>query len=131
MSAIEHRRFGRTLRFDDDGVHLLRLLRRPAHVPWTAVAFISPTPAVEEVAGAWRIKPALLPYTSGETITFDIVVELDAVAALALPVLPLVHSPGRGVWSEDVHVASLSSSLEALLGLVFRHCRQELLCFER
>lgn len=130
MSGIEHRRFGRRLRFDDDGMHLHRPLRRPVHVPWTAVAFISPTPSVECVDGLWQIKPALLPYASSKVMTFDIVVELDAVAGHALPVQALVHSPGRGLWSEDLHTASLSSSLELLLALVFTHCRQELLCFE-
>jgi hypothetical protein len=126
---IEHRRFGRTLRFDDDGIHLLRIFRRPVHVPWSAVAFVSPTPAVEVVDGVWRIKPALLPYASADVMVFDIV-ELDAVAGLSLPVQTLVHSPGRGVWSEDLHTAALSSSREALLALVFTHCRQELLCYD-
>lgn len=128
--GVEHRRFGRSLRFDDDGIHLHRLLRRAVHVPWHAVVFISPTPAVECVDDVWRIKPVLLPYTSGATITFDIVVDLDAVAGRAVPLQPLVHAPGRGIWSEDLRVASLSSSLELLLALVFRHCQQELLCFD-
>lgn len=125
---IEHRRFGRTLRFDDDGIHLLRVFRQPVHVTWAAVAFISPTPAVEVIDKVWRIKPALLPYASDDVMVFDIVVELDAVAGLSLPVQALVHSPGRGIWSEDLHTAALSSSREALLALVFAHCRQDLLC---
>jgi hypothetical protein len=130
MRAVEHRRFGRTLRFDDDGIHLLRVFRRPVHVPWSAVAFISPTPAVEVVDKVWRIKPALLPHASADLMVFDIVVALDAVAGLALPVQALVHSPGCGIWSEDLHTAALSSSREALLALVFTHCRQELLCYD-
>lgn len=131
MSAsIVHRRLGRALRFDDDGIQLHRLWRRPVQVPWAAVVFISPTPAVECVAGGYRVTPALQALADPDRFVLDIVLDADAVRGLALPVQPLVHLPDRCLWSEDLQRSALSSSSAALFALVFRHCRHELLCLD-
>jgi hypothetical protein len=144
--VIVHRRWGTSISFAADGIIFQPLLcTRPIVLSWGEVEFISPTPAAEKTGGAWRFKELDLDrrwdlLRRRGLFYLDVVVPDRHALRKRLGWYPVklralwtaegTPHPTNGFFQIELHAANLSADPLAVLDLIGRHARLDLLHHE-